>query len=325
MDSKAQAVPAVEHVQVDLSEKGLTDLAAMLVKSGRMSSASFQEWAHRTSKVTGRWTRENKASKGAKSNKKSMTSKSGSGTKIGSEPSKKDKTKLAVLLKVVPACRLGQWAEVKDLRPKKAMELQNSISEVYETFTKAGMTAKEGLINLGLTEEEIKTSRSFFPYLPRFQNPANRRVLESAGVTPKGSDDEEDGSGIHPKVDDQGEGNLIKFGLTYASAVNAATAESAVDTPIKRGAGLFSMSGLEGGGGKAPPFWMLKAPPDDMEDIVMLTEHFRRYNWTSIPGETNLPSDFARRIRKAAKLFGTTNSRWKKMSINQKIGMLKGL
>jgi hypothetical protein len=309
MSSEAH-VPEVEMVTVPLSEKGLTDLAAMLVKSGRLSAASFREWSNRTQQIAGRWVTKGKTGKEPKKPKGSGNSTNPGKTTDPKRKGKdqvKDTERFRILKKIYPECKLGNWGEVMNLTSAKAMELQIKLLEKRQEFLDAG-GIRFGLESLGLNEEEIKLSRSVFPYLPKYQTVESRQDLAGA-VPPTGTGN----TGPVAATDNIG---------GDGKAVDASYQKVATGTPT-------------GGGAKPPPVPVPQPPGgkttgtfDDPKiadcvigkDAQELAVIYSQYNWDLKP--TKFTAGFVKFMNPAYACIGVSKSKWKGTPVNSKFELL---
>jgi hypothetical protein len=186
----------VEKVEIDLSEKGLTDLARMLVQSGRMSAPSFSNWSSRVSSQASRWARANressKAGKGSKPNKEggSKTAPKDE-SKPGKPVSVKDANKLSGFKKAWPGVNINTWKGVLSasealrrswmVRHKEALGNSQNRREAAQAF----------LAQFGLNEAEMKQSRAWFPLLP---GDDNKELYKSISIEAEIPQQEEDTS-----------------------------------------------------------------------------------------------------------------------------------
>jgi hypothetical protein len=172
MSSKASDFAnKVETVEIDLSEKGLTDLAKMLVQSGRMSAPSFTNWCSRVSPQASRWARAQKED-ASKAGPEKKAKEGGSKAtlkgeqKAGKAKDVKNVPKLSGFKKAWPAISLTTWEGVLDASEalKRTWYVHNKAKLNMDSDRK--VAAQTYLQSLGLTEDEMKASRAWFPILP---------------------------------------------------------------------------------------------------------------------------------------------------------------
>jgi hypothetical protein len=258
-----------------------------------MSSASFREWAHRTQQFAGRWANEK-----TKSASKTDTKPSKTGTSKKSkkqlEQEKKDKDKILALKARVPTCKLGNWNEVKNLSRVKHDQLQELITVRFEEFTSNFATVKDGMLDMGLTEDQIKASRAFLPHLPKLkEQPVIQVVTSGAGSASPAAE-----AAGQPMVDD------------LKAIPKVAEAKDQNDDP--KAMQLAKVAGLS-----SP---MTMSSPVGNPTKVELTEYFGKYNWTSVPEP--LPNGFNKLLKSGAAVVGLSTTQWKSKTISSKFELL---
>jgi hypothetical protein len=302
MSNEARAIPQVETVNVPLSERGLTDLAAMLVKSGRLSAASFREWAHRTQQIAGRWateTSKTSAAKGSVTTKASSTTASRSQGKA--KKVSKDAEKFRVLKLLLPKCKLGNWDEVINLKPDKAIALQKELLELRGKFLAA--EGGQGIREV-LNEDDYKISKSVFPYLPRFRDPSSRDVLGECANSGEGGGQDKPG----PNPPNPG-GN----GDTNANSGSGDGGDTTNSQKSKAGPGEVLLLPITRG--LKPPVGPLT--PEELK------EFYSKYNWVLLPSP--LPTDLGKFLMPASAFVGVTKKAWGQRSNLDKIKVLKAV
>jgi len=285
----------------------------------------------------GRWHRESTGAGASRSKSagKSKTNKPTKGqNKKAPGKSSKDKSKFDVLKKVLPSCKLGNWSEVTNLRRTSAVKLQRDITTFVNDKTSNGMEIKEALGQI-LNEEEIKLSKSFIPYLPRYQDKAKRSEL--AGVGSVGEDSNSTsvlplGGGVNDASTQRGETEEEKSlgGLTGLSSRPSASDignSEAANSASKE----VSVDGESGPGDAkdASPGTTTHLLP--LKDIIpwkeghfehTLKEHFQRYDWTSTY-PAPCPDNLYKTLKLGWDLCKLQKSDWMKMTILDKIVVLR--
>jgi hypothetical protein len=310
MSHDARAVPRVETVQVDLSEKGLTDLSAMLIKSGLFSAASFREWSHRTQQLARRWVHKTKPLGGEKKANKRGSNTALSGQKPpskGGKSNKKSKEKFLVLKKLIPSCTLGNWDEVNNQSHAKMVALQTKITKKRQEILAVSSDIKSGLADLGLTEEEIKLSRAFFPYLPKFQDLSNRKSLGECVVSSP------------PVSNPDGSDEIVSVGNTDGDVKIASDLGSNKIASDHVSSGQTAATTVEAGALRSTEFLPADSKPDS-EGAAKPTVDYGRYNWSSVPQP--IPKGLNKALQGAAHLVGDSNKSWSRRSLAEKFRLL---
>jgi len=179
--TEASAAKTVEKVEIDLSEKGLTELARMLVQSGRMSAPSFTNWCSRVAPSASRWARSQSDAKEAaagtsgKAGNRKGSKTTNTAAPVAVQPgntsvkvNKKtvnDGLKFSGFIKAHPYESVGSWAEVLSASSEDKERWM-----MDHLMVRGKAPSKETVLNIlggfGLNEAEIKQSRAWFPFLP---------------------------------------------------------------------------------------------------------------------------------------------------------------
>jgi hypothetical protein len=202
----------------------------------------------------------------------------------------KDADKIRILKTILPSCKLGNWSEVKDLSQGKAEALQNALLAKQQEFLAEHGDTKAALVGLGLSEDELKLSRSVFPYLPRFQKRECRVNL--AGASPP----------------------------TVAAADEVINSSNATTT-VKADSKLEPARTLQGGNTTLKKLTSGDKHPGT-NDKEELTVFYGRYDWTSHPKPE--PPDLRKFLKPAATVVGTSTLKWKRLSTSQQVETLNG-
>jgi hypothetical protein len=191
MSTKAPVVTNVEKVEVDLTEKGLTELAKMLVQSGRMSAPSFTNWCSRVSSQGSRWARIAQGDSsmtgkpGKRPEKKKVrsiaTAAKDGDTSEGSKSKKsiKDGFKLSGLKKANPPFDTTSWESVLASSDEVKTQWYQWTKTFLSMAENKALATRELFNSLNLSEEEMKGSRAWFPILP---GKAEKELYD--GITP---------------------------------------------------------------------------------------------------------------------------------------------
>jgi hypothetical protein len=165
----------IEKVEIDLTEKGLTELAKMLVQSGRMSAPSFTNWCSRVSPQASRWARpKRESSKAGKAKSGPNNTERGSlpkatpkgGSNSGKPVSVKDAYKLSGFKKAWPDVRIDTWKEVLSAPVALKRTWFNCHKTILDNVQDRKAAAQAHLAKFNLNEDEFKHSRAWFPLLP---------------------------------------------------------------------------------------------------------------------------------------------------------------
>jgi hypothetical protein len=191
----SETLERIETVEIDLSERGLTELAKMLVQSGRMSAPSFTNWCSRVSPQASRWARADQVPSRAGKAKGKKPNNDGSSrttpkdeSRAGKPVGVKDAHKLSGFKKAWPDVNVKTWKEVlgaSEALKRTWMTRHKMIMDVQDRKT----AAQTHLAGLNLSEEELRHSRAWFPLFPGDDNKELYDSITTSAETPQQSED----------------------------------------------------------------------------------------------------------------------------------------